>query len=136
MTPMVDVTFLLLIFFMVTASFTLQKSMNRPTETTEDPSTEVIESEEDNPDIVQVDIDEFNSFFVTLPEEEPIEAPSEQDLRIHLKNAKEGGSSGISPTKLLIRAHAESFHDKVVTAMDVGTDLDYTLQVQIVEGDF
>ena len=29
MTPMVDVTFLLLIFFMVTASFTLQKSLER-----------------------------------------------------------------------------------------------------------
>ncbi len=30
MTPMVDVTFLLLIFFMVTASFTLQKSIKQP----------------------------------------------------------------------------------------------------------
>jgi len=36
MTPMVDVTFLLLIFFMVTASFTLQKSIPQPPAASDD----------------------------------------------------------------------------------------------------
>ena len=40
MTPMVDVTFLLLIFFMVTASFTLQKSIEDAKAETDDPSTD------------------------------------------------------------------------------------------------
>ena len=35
MTPMVDVTFLLLIFFMVTAAFTMQKSFEIPTPKTD-----------------------------------------------------------------------------------------------------
>jgi biopolymer transport protein ExbD len=130
MTPMVDVTFLLLIFFMVTASFVMQKSMNRPTETTDDPSTEQTESEEENLDTVEVEIDEFNSYFVTLPESEPREAHSEQDLRIALREAKEGS---VPATKLLIRAHEDSTHGRVITAMDVGADLDYSMQVQILE---
>jgi hypothetical protein len=42
MTPMVDVTFLLLIFFMVTASFSVQKSIQRPAQKAEDPSVNVV----------------------------------------------------------------------------------------------
>ena len=40
MTPMVDVTFLLLIFFMVTAAFSLQKSINVPTPEKEENATQ------------------------------------------------------------------------------------------------
>ena len=39
MTPMVDVTFLLLIFFMVTASFALQKAVELPPQQSEAPSS-------------------------------------------------------------------------------------------------
>ena len=39
MTPMVDVTFLLLIFFMVTAAFSLQKSLQIPAPKDNSPST-------------------------------------------------------------------------------------------------
>ena len=38
MTPMVDVTFLLLIFFMVTAAFAMQKSFHVPTPKSDQPS--------------------------------------------------------------------------------------------------
>jgi len=44
---MVDVTFLLLIFFMVTASFTLQKSIPQPPAASDAPSTNVVEEEEE-----------------------------------------------------------------------------------------
>ena len=40
MTPMVDVTFLLLIFFMVTAAFSLQKSLEVPTPDQQENATE------------------------------------------------------------------------------------------------
>ena len=63
MTPMVDVTFLLLIFFMVTASFTLQKSIPQPPAASDAPSTNVVEEEEQQ-DYVEVIIDQNNSYYV------------------------------------------------------------------------
>ena len=45
MTPMVDVTFLLLIFFMVTASFSLQKSLPVPDSLADKPGRELIDPE-------------------------------------------------------------------------------------------
>jgi len=53
MTPMVDVTFLLLIFFMVTAAFALQKSIQIPTpdpseSATESRTVEELEQDDDN----------------------------------------------------------------------------------------
>jgi len=57
MTPMVDVTFLLLIFFMVTAAFSLQKSIEVPRQETDAPSVNVEEETEDT-DMVEVQVDE------------------------------------------------------------------------------
>ena len=56
LTPMVDVTFLLLIFFMVTAAFSLQKSIEMPRQQTDAPSTTVVEQEEEDLDIVLVSL--------------------------------------------------------------------------------
>ena len=64
MTPMVDVTFLLLIFFMVTASFSLQKSIQMPRQTSDLPSLSPVEQETEELDPVEVEIDEYGSFFV------------------------------------------------------------------------
>lgn len=75
MTPMVDVTFLLLIFFMVTASFTLQKSIQQPPSQTEDPSTNVVVDEETEDDYVEVIIDQTNTFYVTSRDADEVEAP-------------------------------------------------------------
>ena len=58
MTPMVDVTFLLLIFFMITAAFALQKSIEIPKTATDEASTNVEMVEpEDSPDYVTVRVD-------------------------------------------------------------------------------
>ena len=81
MTPMVDVTFLLLVFFMVTAAFTLQRSFELPVRN-EGPADTRIEPDEEVA-LVTVTIDEFNSYRVSTPGWEE-EAPSEQDLRIGL----------------------------------------------------
>ena len=120
MTPMVDVTFLLLIFFMVTASFTLQKSLEIPKSESEDPSTEVVEEEpDDQSDFVTVIVDENNTYQITTVDEE-WEAPSEQDLHIYLRLAREGDSTGTIPTKLRVEANGEALHEKVVAALDAG----------------
>ena len=133
MTPMVDVTFLLLIFFMVTASFTVQRSMYRPTDPTEEPSVQFVEQEDDNKTTIEVQIDEFNTYTVIAPEEDPVECPSDQDFRLALRSAKDGGVEDIST--LHIRANGNCIHEKVVIAMDAGTDLDLKLQIEILDED-
>ena len=116
MTPMVDVTFLLLIFFMVTASFTLQKSIEQPPSQIEEPSTNVVEEEEQEDEYVEVIIDQTNTYYVTTRDAEEIEAPSDREMRARMRDAK--NSTGA--TRLIIRAHVESMHSKVVTVWDAG----------------
>ncbi len=121
MTPMVDVTFLLLIFFMVTAAFTLQKSIQVPKPNDDEASAEVVEQEEDDGDQVTVLVDEFNTFHVTTIDWEE-EAPSVQDLLRQLRLARDGDSTGKIPTVLLVEANGEAKHEKVVAALDAGSD--------------
>jgi biopolymer transport protein ExbD len=123
MTPMVDVTFLLLIFFMVTAAFALQKSFEIPTPDDSQPSTETrsLDDIEDDPRFVVVRIDRFNTFHVvTAAWEEEREAPSEQDLLILLREARQGRVGGEGPTNLLVAANGECRHERVVVALDAG----------------
>jgi biopolymer transport protein ExbD len=122
MTPMVDMTFLLLIFFMVTAAFSIKKSMQLPPPKPDEVSNVPVESVEDNPDYVQVFVDEFNTYHVTTPDWEE-EAPSEHDLLIKLRRAREGSGDGNVPTKLLVTAHADSLYEKVVAALDAGAQV-------------
>jgi biopolymer transport protein ExbD len=122
MTPMVDVTFLLLIFFMVTAAFTMQKSFRVPTPRPDQPSTstKTVEDFEEDKDFVVIRIDEFNTFNVSAASwDEEEEAPSPQDLLIKLRKAREADSA----TKLLVMAHGDASHEKVVTAMDAGNEV-------------
>ncbi|HRE98891.1 MAG TPA: biopolymer transporter ExbD [Pirellulaceae bacterium] len=119
MTPMVDVTFLLLIFFMVTASFTMMKTIRQPPPSSEEPST-VVTEQEDNPDQVVVFIDEFDTYTVIYGPVEA-EAPSVQELYVRLREAI--GSTPVPPTKLLVEAHGDATHEKVVLAMDAGTEV-------------
>lgn len=122
MTPMVDVTFLLLIFFMVTAAFTMQKSFEVPTPDESAPSSQYRESEEED-GVITVRIDEYNTFHVSAPNwDEEQEAPSEQELLRRLREAKEG-DGGIVPNTLIVEAHGEATHEKVVMAMDAGTEI-------------
>jgi biopolymer transport protein ExbD len=136
MTPMVDVTFLLLIFFMVTAAFALQKSIEVPKPSDDQPSENVVEKDpDDNPDFVTVRVDEYNTYNVTTVDWEE-EAPSVQDLHIHLRRARDGDSTGTVPTKLLVEAHGEALHGKVVAALDAGTATGFEeVQLTTVEED-
>ena len=115
MTPMVDVTFLLLIFFMVTASFTLQQSIEQPKSKSEDPSTNFVE-EEDNDEFVQVTIDQYNSYRLTSRDSEEVEAASDNEMRRRLKDMIE--STGAK--KLIIIHHGDAYHEKVVMTWDAG----------------
>lgn len=117
MTPMVDVVFNLLIFFMVTASFVQQRSLQVPKpEQSDQPSTQTMEIEE-HPDYVTVLVDENNTFQVTTVDWEK-ECAGEQELLVQLREARSGSSP---PTKLLVKAHVDATHEYVVMALDAGT---------------
>jgi len=115
MTPMVDVTFLLLIFFMVTAAFSLQKSIEIP------PPDPDEAAEVQQPDVIDTD----DSIIILISKDNTIwvddrEAPSEQDLLIKLREAFDGGPDGSRPGSLLVMADRECRHEVVVQALDAG----------------
>jgi biopolymer transport protein ExbD len=133
MTPMVDVTFLLLIFFMVTAAFSLQRSMQVPTPRPEEPSTNVQVDPREDADTVTVHVDEFNTYRVVTTDWD-VEAPSDQELLIKLREARQGNSQGVKPTKLRVMANVEALHKNVIRAMDAGSSVGMQeVQLQIVE---
>jgi biopolymer transport protein ExbD len=117
MTPMVDVVFNLLIFFMVTASFSLEKAMTVPAPKTDQPSSNPVQQVvEEETDTITVRVDSHNTFRVICPEFDE-EAPSEQELLSKLRAAR---ASSPSANKLMVIAHGDARNDKVVAAMDAG----------------
>jgi biopolymer transport protein ExbD len=125
MTPMIDATFQLLIFFMITAAFALQKSKEIPKPKSDEPSTNVVQQDEETANAVVVRIDEYNSYLVINADGDEEEAPSVVDLHIKLRKAHEGDSEGRIPTKLRVEVHDEAFHDRVITAIDAGNDVGF-----------
>lgn len=125
MTPMVDVTFLLLIFFMVTAAFKLQKSFEVPTpEESSASQAKPLEEIDEDPDYIIVRIDEFNTFHVSAAAwEDEQEAPSEQELLVRLREARKGDGLGGIPTRMMVIANGEARHERVVRALDAGTEV-------------
>ncbi len=134
MTPMVDVTFLLLIFFMITASFSVQKSIQRPAQKQEDPSTRAVETPPDeNPDIVTVQVDEFNAYNIITSNWDRA-AGSKQDLIIALSDAHAGNAAGLKPSKLVVQAHEDCIHASVIAALDAGREAQFeNFEVSTVE---
>ena len=133
MTPMVDVTFLLLIFFMVTASFTLQKSLEQPHAKSEDPSPNPVEPEDIVEDYVEILIDQTNNFYVTTRSEEEVECPIDSEMRLKLRDATKSDGA----KRLVIIAHVESLHRKVVTAWDTGViNKIEEIEIQTTEEDY
>lgn len=124
MTPMVDVTFLLLIFFMVTAAFAIQRSFEMPQPENSQPSRNAtLEEIEQDPDYVVVRIDSYNTFHVSAPQwNDEQEAPNPVDLLIKLREAAGTGGRGRA-TKLLILASGDAMHECVVQAIDAGNEL-------------
>lgn len=110
MTSMVDVTFLLLIFFMITASFTLQRSIEQPKASEAQPGS-VIELE-----AVEVKIDANNIFYVSAAGRVDIECPSESEMRTQVK----AGLSSVASQQLIITAHPDSSHQSVIRVWDAG----------------
>ncbi len=116
MTPMVDVVFLLLIFFMVTAAFSLQKAKETPTpEKKEQAASKTLQEIEEDDDYVIVEIRGDNTVFV-----DDVEAPSKHDLIVKLREARQGTPGSRGPSSLLVLADRECHHAALVMALDAG----------------
>lgn len=116
LTPMVDVTFLLLIFFILTASLSLQKAIAVPPP---DPQQEGAQStpislEELEADSIIVEIQADNTIIVddeTLGPEGDLARMLEQSMT----------SSG--RREMVINAHANSFHETTVAVFDAANEV-------------
>ena len=131
MTPMVDVTFLLLIFFMVTASFTLQKSMPQPPASSDEASMNVQEEEEAK-DYVEVIIDQNNTYYVTSRGEEEREAPSETEMRTLVKDAVDT----FGPERMVITVHVDATYARYITACDAGQSNNLIIEAKTTDVEF
>lgn len=116
MTPMVDVTFLLLIFFMVTASFSIQKSIEVPPPDPDQQgaaqTVQPLEELEENS--ILIEIDEENRFFV---ESEPLNDP--RDLPSVLAEVR----SRDSKYEVVVSVDERTHHESVVIAIDAAQEV-------------
>lgn len=116
-TPMVDVAFLLLIFFMLTAAFSIQKAIPSSAAPSEEASKSAsVQKTQDAARILIIQIDEFNGFTVLDMDGQTNLASSKQELVSILLDLKE--EIGTENIKVLIQAHVESLHGAAVTCMD------------------
>lgn len=134
MTPMVDITFLLLIFFMSTANFTLQKSLEVPVQKDQKASTRAVQvANDETQDSVTVQVDERNSYLVLMPDGTDREASSKPDLITALGDARDVPNAE-PPDKLIVEAHRDCAHKAVVLALDAGRTKDFQkFQVTVVD---
>ncbi len=118
---MVDVAFLLLIFFMVTASFSIEKVIRtapEPTSQSASRTARVVQREEAETILIQ--IDEHNGFSVIPHDGDRVETPSRIELLSALKNIRHAADE--LPQKIIIQAHEESTHAAIVAAMDAARE--------------
>jgi biopolymer transport protein ExbD len=122
MTPMVDVTFLLLIFFMVTAAFALQKAIEVPP-VDEDQAAPAQTIDDLEKDSIVVRVDGDNVYWIGSPEwPDERRAPSVPDMQAKIREARQGPASqrGHGPAKMLIQANGDATHERVIAALDAG----------------
>lgn len=132
-TPMVDVAFLLLIFFMLTASFSIQKAIPTSAQEEDKPSRSAIQREkQDQIESFYVQIDEYNAYTIVSNEVGTQEASNKQDLILALQELK--SHYGEITPRVIIQAHSMSIHGAVVACMDAARSAGFdNLQMQTVE---
>ena len=123
LTPMVDVTFLLLVFFMITASFSIQKTLEvpppNPDESGASQSQKIEDMEEKS---VLVNIDSRNVISV---DDEPLNDPTRLADIMRSKRMSE----------VLITAHENSTHDMLTKVIDASNEVGMQkIRVGIVKG--
>ena len=117
MTPMVDVTFLLLIFFMITAAFALQKSLEVPA-AAPSPSASAPTVDELEQDAVVIRVDGDNVYWIGSPQWSAEQrAASIPEMMAQLRAARRANDA---LNRLLVEASGDATHERVVAALDAG----------------
>ena len=116
LTPMVDVTFLLLIFFMITASFSLQKTIKIPAP---DPNKQGAQQTQQEiqellDQSIQVEIDERNNITI---DDDPLSDPSK------LADALRNRMLSDQKNEMVLTADAKALHETVVAVVDAANDV-------------
>ncbi|GEM_PF-1610518 len=133
MTPMVDVTFLLLIFFMVTASFKLQKAIEQPPDQSDDPSDVVLDQEEEQTEAIEIFIDENDNYTILSNETDDEEAAGKVEMWRKVKLVKNNSPNA---ERILINANENCSHGAVINAWDAGADAGIAeISISITRGD-
>lgn len=114
MTPMVDVTFLILIFFMVTASFSVQSAIQTPNPNSDLPSKQVSQQTVDS---LRLQVDQHGSFLLMASNWQK-ELVGKQSLVTELVAAKANASV---KTDLTIEVESEARLQMLVDAIDAAT---------------
>lgn len=111
LTPMVDVTFLLLVFFMITASFSIQKTLEVPPPNPDQEGASQSQKLEDiQEQSVEVHIDSRNVISV---DDEPLSDPTRLADVMRSKRMSE----------VLITAHENSMHDMLTKVIDAANEI-------------
>lgn len=118
LTPMVDVTFLLLIFFMITASFSLQKSIQvPPPNPDEDGVSQSLQTLDDfREESIIVEIDNNNGIYV---DDTKLANPSEIVQAILDRRDQDGKPK----RELVLSAHKAARHETVVAVVDAANEV-------------
>ncbi|MEY3176437.1 MAG: Serine/threonine-protein kinase PrkC [Planctomycetota bacterium] len=121
LTPAVDVTFQLLIFFMVTASFSMQKAFDvPPAKQTEGVSVAVVVQDESQ-SAVKVQVDADNAMIV---EEQDSKRASNYRELLELLKAEKNASPDV--TDIQLELHPDSNHEARVIVIDAATQAGFT----------
>ena len=131
-TPMVDVAFLLLIFFMLTASFSIQKGIRTKPPQSDEASSNPQSVVEDPAEKMIIQVDEFSAYTIISPNGGTQDASSRQELVVVLKDLRLLYED--QPPNIIIQAHEDSKHGAVVACMDAAREADFAkFQMSIVE---
>jgi len=115
MTPMVDIVFFLLIFFLTTSLQALQAVMDLPTPqtATDRAASRSVTDLANDSDTLMVKIQQDDTFWI-----DDEQVPSDQDLRMRIKAAKE--ETGGKPLSLVVVGNADASHGAAVRVFDAG----------------
>lgn len=115
MTSMVDVTFLLLIFFMVTASFTMQRSIPMPRRVSDVP-TSLVTQPDPSDSVIELSIDS-NGLFVVRTQAWERECVGKKKVVETLRNARQGIADA---DRLVVMVDDQARLQALVDGLDAG----------------
>ena len=115
MTLMLDATFLLLIFFMVTATVSVQNAIQSPVAKLEAPSQSLIEQTPESDQAVTVQVDEFSGYSMITQYWDQL-VGNKQDLIVALNQASDKANSRES-AKLSMEAYEGNTHGAIAIAL-------------------